>query len=180
MLTCALFMGRTGERRTLAPPPPPQAAGAPSTLVTSCALCFPSGKRRGGRRRPCLVHCLPTLNGAMRLVWATRARRWLRLVTMVTFIMQETCAVCLIWHVSGRGQAVGKCGRPPRCADVDAAKLSSMQSAQKEGLSVLTFLSAVRMFWHVRAGTCAGDPQGCPVPPPGFGLSREPSGWQLD
>lgn len=56
-------------------------------------------------------------------------------------------------------------GRPPRCADVDAAKLSSMQSAQKEGLSALTLLSA---FWHVRAGTrCRGSP-GLPGATPRF------------
>lgn len=47
------------------------------------------------------------LGQAMRFVWATQARRWLRLVTMVTCVMQETCAVCLIWHVSGRGKQSG-------------------------------------------------------------------------
>lgn len=49
----------------------------------------------------------PPLGRAMRLVWAPRARRWLRLVTMVTRIMQKTCAVCLIWHVSARREALG-------------------------------------------------------------------------
>lgn len=75
-------------------------------------------------------------------------------------------------------------GRPPRCADVDAAKLSSMQSAtaQKEGLSALTLVSAVRTFWHVRAGTrCRGSP-GLPGATPRFWFlfgNRVDGSWGL-
>lgn len=131
--------GQSG-RETLAPLPKLQRLQSPRDFRRFVPSCLEQDERRGVGRAWCLACPLGTghearLGPSSAAVAATRDDGY-------TYYAEDMCCVSDLACVGKEG-STRECGRPPRCADVDAAKLSSMQSAQKEGLSVLALLSAV-------------------------------------
>lgn len=127
-----------------------------------------------------MLGALPApLGRAMMLVWAPRARRWLRLVTMVTRIMQETCAVCLIWHVSGRREALGNAAVHP---DALMSMQPSFHRCSRPRKKVCPYwpFSLLSACLACESGNSCRESPGLPGVHPQVFVSREPSGRQLD
>lgn len=116
----------------------------------------------------------------MRLAWARRARRWLRLVTMVTCIMQTTCAVCLIWHVVGKRDAVGNVAVHPDALMSMQPSFHRCSRPRKKVCPSITFPLLSACLACESGNRCRGPPGLARCHPQVFVSLRGPSGGQLD
>lgn len=138
------FVHRQSGRETLAPLPKLQRLQSPRDFWRFVPSCLEQDEGRGVGRAWCLAGCTPLGTGHEARLGPSSAAVAPTRDDGYTYYAEDMCCVSDLACVGKEG-STRECGRPPRCADVDAAKLSSLQSAQKEGLSVLAIFSAVRL-----------------------------------
>lgn len=163
MLTCALFLGQSGQETLAAPSP---SSGGSQNLVTCRALCICLGKTGGGEQAG------RAWSRAMRLACPHRAPRWLRLVTMVTHMCYAR-GMCCVYDLACVGRVAvqpdalmstqpsfHRCSRPRKkvCPPTSLAF----------GCAAAAAAAACLACDESGNGCGAGDPQGCPGATPRF------------
>lgn len=133
--------GHSG-RETLAPLPKLEWLQSPRDFWRFVPLCSEQDERRGVGRAWCLACPLWTghevhLGPSSAAVAPTRDDGY-------TYYAEDMCCKSDLACVGKEG-STRECGRPPRCADVDAAKLSSMQSAPERRFVRTAVFSVVRL-----------------------------------
>lgn len=95
--------------------------------------------------------------------------------------MQETCAVRMIWHVSGRREALGNVAVHPDALMSMQPSFHRYSRPRKKVCPYWCFLCCPPV-WHVKAGTGAGNPQVLPGAAPRFSFlfgNRVDGNWTI-